>query len=124
MSNTSLFEEFVLSENRAELLTNNKDKYDDYFELLQIENEITSILQKMTMDENTKNAIKKLLSKSDQIISSLTNTNKNINKLRQRHELRKYLILKHFNDDDSKIDTQIITKLINKLQIKFDHKKP
>eukprot|EP01083_Nonionella_stella_P174476 604949_1 len=124
LSQMSLLEGFVLSTNRTELLETNKGKYGAYYQLLHIENQITSILQS-TVHENDKVLIHQLLSKADKIISTLDEKHiePNMDKLRQRHALRKYFVCHKFDEtvDDN---TQIIKEITNKLKVRFDHKKP
>ena len=134
MSTFEELEEYVLSENRQDLLDKHRDKYGPYYQLLSMESQISSLL-KTTEDQHTKDSIQKLLNKVDQILSSLNDQtrDRDISKLHFRHKLRKYFLSAKFkfneatsSDDDNKDETNdndIINQIINKLTFKFGHKK-
>eukprot|EP01084_Bolivina_argentea_P072953 132415_1 len=144
-------ENYVLSSNRRKLLNiqNDDEKHakadkssssllygsseHTKYCLLQIENEITSILiqcKDNIISDNYKNTIKSLLNEANVIIDrniKNKNTSNDLSILEFRHNLRK-LFLSHMvqakaeNITDEKED--IYDTLINKLNLQFDHVKP
>lgn len=163
-------EEFVLSNDRRKLLqiddeqaeTKNEEKIDDafanlassiiygtddhkYYHLLQIENEITSILMnnndlnKASQDDINK--LKSLLNEASDIIIKYNenkkdnnySTESDIDILSFRHKLRTLFLSPYIkieenkeSDDsnDEKDEEDIYDILINKLEVSFNHSKP
>eukprot|EP01084_Bolivina_argentea_P110401 197145_1 len=159
MENTSLLnlEQFVLSSNRRKLLqlkTNQNDTKDDdnvainttilhgsnehiYYHLLQIENELTSILVNnndlSTASKYDIDKIKSLLNEANDIIMTYNKkqgnkSNDDVDIMAFRHRLRKLFLLPHIKIEENKEQIEeeedIYDILIHKLGVKFNYSKP